>query len=79
MKCKVMTWDEFRAMCETDAFNWYYSGYSFDEVTVEDILNEYDESFFSDSTNDKHDELSSCFTPAEVAHITLQYLKEMEC
>lgn len=78
MKCKIMTWDEFRGMCEMDAQNWYYSGYSFNELTAEDILNEYDESFFSDSTDDDHDDLTSCFTPDEVAQKTLDYLKEME-
>ena len=78
MKCKIMTWDEFREMCREDAQNWYYSGYTSDELTAEDILNEYDESFFSDSMNDEYDDLSSCFTPDEVAQKTLDYLEEME-
>lgn len=78
MKYKIMTWDEFRAMCKTDAENWYHSGYRYNEITVDDILNEYDESFFSDIMNDNHDDLTSCFTPDEVAQKTLDYLKEME-
>lgn len=80
MKCKIMTWDEFREMCREDAQSWYYNGYSSDELTAEDILNEYDESFFSDNINDddEYDDLSSCFTPDEVAQKTLEYLKEME-
>lgn len=78
MKCKIMTWDEFRDMCKMDAQNWHLSGYSSDELTAEDILNEYDEDYFSDSTNDEHDDLSSCFTPDEVAQKILDYLEEME-
>lgn len=78
MKCKIMTWDEFNDMCEMDAQNWYYSGYSSDELTAEDILNEYDESFFSDHMGYDHDDCSSCFTPYEVAQKTLDYLEEME-
>ena len=81
MKGKIMTWDEFRVLCEMDAQNWYYCGYTSDELTAEDILNEYDESFFSDSINDddEYDDLSrAVFTPDEVAQRTLNYLKEME-
>lgn len=78
MKCKIMTRGEFREMCMEDAQSWYYNGYTSDELTAEDILNEYDESFFSDSTDDDHDDLSSCFTPDDVAQKTLDYLKGME-
>ena len=78
MKCKIMTWDEFREMCKEDAQSWYYNGYSSDELTAEDILNEYDESFFSDSMTDEYDDCSSCFTPDEVVQTTLDYLKKME-
>lgn len=77
MKCKIMTWNEFRGMCGMDARNWYLSGYSSDVLTAEDILNEYPEDYFCDSTDDDHDDLSSCFTPDEVAQKTLNYLKEM--
>ena len=76
MKCKIMTWNEFREMCREDAQRWY--GYSSDELTAEDILNEYPEDYFCDSTDDDHDDLSSCFTPDEVAQKTLDYLEEME-
>lgn len=78
MKCKMMTWDEFREMCREDAESWYYNGYSSDELTAEDILNEYEESFFSDNTDDEYDALTSYFTPDEVAQKTLDYLEEME-
>lgn len=53
MKCKIITWDEFREMRREDAQSWYYSRYS-------------------------SDDLSSCFTPDEVAQKTLDYLEEME-
>lgn len=78
MKCKIMTWDEFRGMCEMDAQKWCISGYSSDELTAEDILSEYPEDYFCDSTDDDHDDLSSCFTPDDVAQKTLDYLEEME-
>ena len=65
-------------MCKEDAQSWYYNGYSSDELTAEDILNEYDESFFSDSMTDEYDDCSSCFTPDEVVQRTLDYLKKME-
>lgn len=78
MKGKIMTWDEFRVRCKMDALCRYYSGYSSAELTAEDIINDYDESFFSDSPTDEHDELSSYFTPDEIAQKTLDYIKEME-
>lgn len=78
MKCKIMTWDEFREMCKEDAESWYYNGYSSDELTAEDILNEYPEDYFCDSTDDEYDALTSYFTPDEVAQKTLDYLEEME-
>lgn len=78
MKGKIMTWDEFREMCREDAQSWYYNGYSSDELTAEDILNEYPEDYFCDSTDDEYDVLTSYFTPDEVAQKTLDYLEEME-
>ena len=78
MKCKIMTWDEFREMCREDAQSWYYNGYSSDELTAEDILNEYPKDYFCDSTDDEYDVLTSYFTPDEVAQKTLDYLEEME-
>lgn len=78
MKGKIMTWDEFREMCEMDARNWYASGYTANELTAENILNEYPEDYFCDSTDDDYDELSSCFTPDEFAEKTLEYLAEIE-
>lgn len=78
MKCKIMTWDKFREMCREDAQSWYYNGYTSDELTAEDILNEYPEDYFCDRTDDEYDGLTSCFTPDEVAQKTLDYLEEME-
>lgn len=78
MKCKIMTWVEFREMCREDAQSWYDSGYTSDELTAEDILNEYPDDYFCDSTDDDHDDLSSCFTPDEVAQKTLDYLKDVK-
>ena len=46
IKGKIMTWDEFRVRCKMDALCRYYSGYSSAELTAEDIINDYDESFF---------------------------------
>ena len=78
MKAKIMTWDEFREVCSEDAYNWYHSGWTSDKITVDDILNEYPEDYFTDSTDDDYDELSSCFTPDEFASKTLEYLEQIE-
>lgn len=78
MKAKIMTWDEFREMCREDAYNWHHSGWTSDRITAEDILNEYPEEYFSDDTDDEYDDLSSAFTPAEIADKTLEYLAEIE-
>ena len=77
MGCKILTWDEFREFCRMDAFFWYNSGYDANEVTEEDILNEYPEDYFDDEEQET-DDLSSCFTPHEFAEKKLQYLTEME-
>lgn len=78
MKCKIMTWDDFRSMCDTDARNWAESGYTAKELTPDDILNEYPEDYFCDSTDGYWDELSSGFTPDEIAAKTLEYLAEYD-
>ena len=78
MKCKIMTWDGFREMCREDVQSWYYNGYSSNELTAEDILNEYPEDYFCDSTDGEYDVLTSYFTPDEVVQKTLDYLEEME-
>lgn len=77
MKAKVLTWDEFREVCKEDAYNWFNSGYSANELTENDIINEYPDNYFSDTTESEHDELSSAFTPSEFAGQTLAYLAEM--
>lgn len=78
MKCKIMTWFEFREMCRKDAQRWYNNGYTSDELTAKDILNEYPDGYFCDSTDGYHDGSSSCFTPDWVAQRTLDFLKKME-
>lgn len=77
MRGKILTWDEFRAYCKEDAYYWHESGYSIADVTEADILGEYTDDYFTDSTDD-YDELSSCFTPDEFAAKTLEYLGEIE-
>lgn len=77
MMYKVMTWDEFRETCKEDAANWFQNGNTADELTAEDILNEYPSDYF-DSEYVETDDLSSCFTPAEFAEATLDYLRDME-
>ena len=78
MEGRIMRWDDFRAMCRLDARNWYHDGYTSGTLTTADILGEYPEGWFENSTDDDYDELSSCFTPQEVVLKTLQYLEEIE-
>lgn len=78
MKAKILTWDDFREFCREDAYNLFYSGCTADELTAEDILNEYTDEYFEDDTTDEYDELSSAFTPEEFAAKTLEYLEEIE-
>lgn len=78
MKGKILTWDEFREYCKEDAYAWYESGWSCEELTVEDILSEYTDDYFTDSTEDDYDELSRCFTADEFAAKTFEYLGEIE-
>lgn len=78
MEGRIMRWDDFRAMCRLDARNFHRKGYTSDMLTAKDILSLYREGWFEDDTNDDYDELSSCFTPQEVALKTLQYLEEIE-
>ena len=78
MKGKVMRWDEFREMCKEDAYNWNASGWKADEIGTDDIINEYDDEYFSDDESTEYDDLSRFFTPAEVAAQTLEYLAEIE-
>lgn len=78
MSGRIMRWDDFRAMCRLDARNWHRQGYTSDTLTTKEILSLYREGWFEDDTDDDYDDLSSCFTPQEVALKTLQYLKEIE-
>lgn len=78
MRGKILTWDEFREYCKEDAYYWHESGYSIADVTEADILSEYSDDYFTDSTDDDYDELSSCFTADEFAAKTFEYLGEIE-
>lgn len=73
----IRTWEEFREMCREDASNWYYGGYKASELTTEDIVDEYDESFFTAAPEDAR-EGERAFSAAEVAEWTLSYMLEME-
>lgn len=78
MRGKILTWDEFREYCKEDAYHWRESGYTTANVTADDILGEYSDDYFTDSTDDDYNELSSCFTADEFAAKTLEYLGEIE-
>ena len=77
MKAKVMTWDEFREVCYTDACNWFNSGYSANDLTEGDILIDYPDDYFLDTTDIECEEESRAFTPSDFARKTLEYLAEM--
>lgn len=77
MKAKVLTWDKFREVCYDDAYNWFNGGYSADELTENDIINEYPDDYFTDTTETECNELSSAFTPSDFADKTLEYLEEI--
>lgn len=77
MGYKVMTWDEFREVCKEDAGNWVNSGYTAEELTESDILAVYPDNYF-DSEYQETDDLSSCFTPQELAEKTIDYIRELQ-
>lgn len=74
MLYKILNWEEFRATCYEDAYNWHNNGNTADELTAEDILNEYPDDYFTEEFQEV-DELSHCFTPEEFAEQTLEYLR----
>ena len=76
MMYKFLSWADFKEICQTDAFNWKNSGYTADDLTADDILNEYPDDYFGD----EYQEATSterCFTPEEFAEQTLEYISEM--
>lgn len=73
---KIMTWDEFREYCYEDAYNWYMNGDTTDTITAEDVIREYPDDYFDDEWQET-DDLSSCFTPADFAYQTLEYLDNL--
>lgn len=77
-KAKVMTWDKFREVCYEDACNWWANGWTADEITADDILKEYPDDYFTDTTDTYSDDLSSAFTPSEFAAQTIEYFAEMK-
>lgn len=34
MTGKILTWDEFNEVCKADAYNWFNSGYTAEELTA---------------------------------------------
>lgn len=75
---KILTWDEFREVCSEDAHNWINGGYTADELTEDDILNEYPSDYFDKEEYQDCDDLSSCFSPYEFARKTLEYMRDFE-
>ena len=73
-----MRWDDFRELCETDAYNWYNYGWRSNELEIKDIINDYPKDYFNDSPDDDFDEFSGFFTPEEIAEKTMERLKEIE-
>ena len=79
MSGRIMKWDDFRELCEMDARNWHDAGWKSSDITAEDILGEYDEDYFNNSPDDEYDgNLSSFFTPEEIAAETLSRLEAIE-
>ena len=83
-KAKILSWDEFREFCMTDAQLWHDQGWRSDKITHEDILNEYRDDYFDELTDDDISEdsidysLCSYFTPEEFAERTIEYMQELE-
>lgn len=84
MKAKIMSWDEFREACQYDAQLWHDNGYTAEEITGDDILNEYPDDYFEDYTDDDISEdavdysTESVFTPDDFAKKTISYMREIE-
>ena len=77
MAFKILTWEEFREVCEMDASNWLDAGYTAEELTTEEILNEYPSEYFDIEEYQETDDLSSCFSPMEFATKTLEYMADL--
>lgn len=84
MEAKILTWEEFREDCMTDAQLWYDQGYRSSNLTLEDIMNEYPYEYFDELTDEDISEdnldysLESYFTPKDFAECTMGYIKELE-
>lgn len=84
MKAKIMSWDEFREACQYDAQVWHDNGWTADEITRYDILNEYPDDYFEDYSDDDISEdavdysTDSVFTPDDFAKETIAYMREIE-
>lgn len=79
---KRMSWEEFRSCCKDDAVLWRENGYTADELTAEDVINEYGDldEYFTDGdlTSDDIFDDESLFSPEDFAKQTLKYLCEIE-
>ena len=84
MKGKILSWDEFRELTETDAGLWYMNGWTSDALTVNDVLDEYDKTYFDEYENlDEIEKIcdystSNFFTPEEIAEKTIEILSKIE-
>ena len=60
-----------------DAELWLDQGYTADELTEDDILNEYPDDYFDADENEETDEFSFLSTPHDWAAATLDCLREL--
>ena len=78
MMYKIMTWDKFREVTAYDAQLWVDNGDTPDELTEEDILNEYPTDYFEEyDERPETDDLSSAFTPHDFAIATLECMEQI--
>ena len=81
---KILSWDEFREDCMTDAQLWHDQGWRSDKITTEDIMNEYPDDYFDEypeeELTDEYIDFSTdrYFTPEEFAERTIEYMQELE-
>jgi hypothetical protein len=75
---KVLKWEEFREVCRMDAYSWHNSGYKANEITAEEILDEYPVDYFEDDEGKDYFDDERFFTPEEFARKTLEYLRGLE-
>lgn len=77
MKGKILTWNDFRAVCKMDAKSWAESGWKSTELSMKDILSEYPKDYFEEYSGHECNGMY-LFTPEDFAAKTLAYLEELE-